>query len=254
MLLDVSCYTHVGGHAPNCDRLACSCGGRPFRLENGYGETAPQGGEPFVAVLCDGLNGVPGGADAAAWCVDKALELLPSGTPMKDGLAALDEAYRTQQWSQSVLAGACTTVIACSVMEDVCYWGGVGDSRFYHFSEGKLEHVSVDDSVAFEAYKNGETSYADIRLHPHRSVLRACVGDERPPKPHGDGFLLRPGDALLLCSDGFWQHVFETEMELDLCKSENAKDWLERMLIRLTMRSMLDGDNLTALTCLCEKI
>ena len=38
---------------------------------------------------------------------------------------------------------------------------------------------------------------------------------------------LYPGShAFLLCSDGFWECVLESEMELEFSKSNNAKEWL----------------------------
>ena len=86
-------------------------------------------------------------------------------------------------------------------------------------------------------------------MHPHRSRLTACIGEERAAQPHAEFFTLSPDDALLLCSDGFWQYVYETEMEIDLLKSCGAEDWLARMLIRLVHRSRLTGDNLTVLAC-----
>ena len=40
------------------------------------------------------------------------------------------------------------------------------------------------------------------------------------------------GDAFLICSDGFWEYVCETEMEADLLKSDSAEVWLKYMLKR----------------------
>ena len=56
---------------------------------------------------------------------------------------------------------------------------------------------------------------------------------------------LQPGDAFLLCSDGFWEYVLEEEMEVDLSKAGSAEDWADFMLVRLLNRVHGDYDNYT---------
>ena len=60
---------------------------------------------------------------------------------------------------------------------------------------------------------------------------------------------IEPGDAFLLCSDGFWEYVYETEMEIDLVKSRTAKEWMEYMVKRLLLRPAVERDNYTVLVC-----
>ena len=58
---------------------------------------------------------------------------------------------------------------------------------------------------------------------------------------------LSPGrHAFLLCTDGFWEYVYETEMEEELRAAVSAKDWLERMKHRLDGRADQANDNNTA--------
>jgi hypothetical protein len=58
---------------------------------------------------------------------------------------------------------------------------------------------------------------------------------------------LHPGDAFLLCSDGFWENIYETEMELDFAKSRQPSEWLSLLEIRLQERVSGSHDNYTAL-------
>ena len=50
----------------------------------------------------------------------------------------------------------------------------------------------------------------------------------------------------MLCTDGFWEYVFENEMEADLSRAENPDIWLKLMRERLTERIPADNDNNTA--------
>jgi hypothetical protein len=72
--------------------------------------------------------------------------------------------------------------------------------------------------------------------------LRACLDGEETAQ-------LSPGDAALVCSDGFWNYVFDFEMHNDLLKATSADGWLRLMLLRLVQRSYLDGDNVSVIAC-----
>jgi hypothetical protein len=56
----------------------------------------------------------------------------------------------------------------------------------------------------------------------------------------------------LLCTDGFWENVFEVEMELDLAKSRGPSDWLSHMQNRLQERVGISHDNYTAVAILAD--
>lgn len=231
-MLDVAVYMHAGGHAVNNDALCYE------RRERG-----------LCAALCDGLNGTGGGAQAADYCAQAMLERLLAEEEPREAILAAQRGLQQKQAASVALKAARTTACALSITGDACQWANVGDSRLYHFTGGALKRHSMDDSAAYAAFAAGETAYADLRLHPHRSRLTACLGEEQPPLPHEEAFTLAPGDALLVCSDGFWQYLYETEMEIDLAKAASADAWLRAMLLRLAYRSRMEGDNLSALCC-----
>ena len=88
----------------------------------------------------------------------------------------------------------------------------VGDSRAYLWRGGELRQLTDDHSVPGALLRQGKITPAEARDHPHRHVLYRCVGlkpglevDICPP------LALRPGDALLLCSDGLWDMLASTE-------------------------------------------
>lgn len=128
-------------------------------------------------------------------------------------------------------------------------WASSGDSRVYVFKQGEISSISTDDSAGQAAFERGDTDREGIRLWDGRGRLTACLGDERVPVPHEGTAQLAGGDALLVCSDGFWECVYDLEIATDLLKTTHAADWLTLMLIRLAQRSFMAGDNLTAVVC-----
>lgn len=89
----------------------------------------------------------------------------------------------------------------------------------------------------------------DIRGNEDRSQLLKVLGAESTLniKKRYQPIDIRTGDAFLICSDGFWEYVFETEMEMDLLKSDSAEIWLKYMLKRHILRAENKGDNYTAI-------
>jgi serine/threonine protein phosphatase PrpC len=64
--------------------------------------------------------------------------------------------------------------------------------------------------------------------------------------------VLQSGDSFLLCTDGFWEYVYEIEMEIDLSKSRTPAAWLEYMLKRHYARVPENCDNYTAVAVFIE--
>ncbi len=238
MAFDVASYTHPGRHEENQDAL-----------------WAHEGEGRVLACVCDGLGGMGGGAQAAQFCAEALLagaKALPEDTGPAE-LAALlgevHEAFLEEKHRRPALGPARSTAVLALLQNSRLVWANAGDSRLYLFGGMDLRAASEDHSAAYTEYRHGAISYGDIRMADTRSVLTACLGDERPFSAHSGEAELKPGDGVLLCSDGFWQYVLEGEMGIDLCKSRGAEDWLWLMLNRLVARSFLDGDNLSAVCC-----
>ncbi len=88
----------------------------------------------------------------------------------------------------------------------------VGDSRAYLWREGRLQQLTEDHSVPGALLKQGQITPEEAHDHPHRHVLYRCLGLK--PGVEVDIYptlALRPGDGLLLCSDGLWDMVYPVE-------------------------------------------
>jgi len=96
----------------------------------------------------------------------------------------------------------------------------------------------------------GNIPESAIRHHEDRSRLLRSLGEKVPARveiaePH---CTLVSGDSFLLCTDGFWEYVLETEMEADLAKSTGPDEWLQTIAVdRVLRRAPPQHDNLTAM-------
>ncbi len=207
-------------------------------------------------VLADGLGGHRDGADASALVVEAMLSNWEkgSGESMSERLAncvaQANQAVLEEQQKRGTIMKS--TVVALSLNEDKAAWAHVGDSRLYHITDGHIYHATQDHSVTYKKYLMGEITREAINFDEDRSSLLRAVGDVSRCLPSCgepvNGGLVSPGDAFLLCSDGFWEYLYDEEILVDCLKAESPQQWAELMLLRLLPRVRPGSDNLTLLT------
>lgn len=229
-MIATASYTDTGGRPHNEDtvRLAWQKGG-------------------LCLVVADGLGGHGGGGLASA----AAAEVICGGW---DGQVSEEALARLiQQAHQRVLSlqtRACamkTTVTALEADGRQAAWAHAGDSRIYHFVNGTLVFQSRDHSASQIAVMLGTITPDQIRFHVDRSRVYRALGQDGELKVESHGEALAPGHhAFLLCSDGFWEYVYEEEMAEDLAAAASPEDWLTRMRARLAARVPDNNDNNTA--------
>ena len=209
-----------------------------------------------VWVLADGLGGHDCGEVASETGATAAVQLVDEkGISLDDQfladiLSTANHSVIAKQAEDESLKGMRTTIVMAISDGSSVRYANVGDSRFYYFRNGFLEYQSEDHSVSALSAKLGDISYDDIRGDDDRNKLLKVLGNEEGLNVTlpDDIIPAQSGDAFLLCSDGFWEYVHEREMEIDLAKSANPKEWLHYMIKRIILRTHnIGNDNFTAI-------
>lgn len=203
-----------------------------------------------VFVLADGLGGHRKGEAASRMAVEIIMEALraldaPDETAVREAFLAANAAIMEKQ-AEPDCKGMKTTAVALHIIGNEAIWAHAGDSRLYHFSGG-VQAITKDHSVTYKKYLGGEIAYRDIRNDEDRSSLLCVLGGGKCVPEVSAARSLKPGDAFLLCSDGFWEYVQDEEMLIDLLKSDTPKEWIEYMLLRHIRRADARNDNYTAI-------
>jgi protein phosphatase len=106
-----------------------------------------------------------------------------------------------------------STLTMALVVGDRAVVANVGDSRTYLFRDGKLQRISKDHSLVMRLVELGHLREDEIYSHPQRNAVLRSLGDRAEPEIDLFQVRLRPGDALLLCSDGQWEMTRDPVME-----------------------------------------
>lgn len=229
-MLQIASYTDIGGRAGNEDCVRHTILGTGLCLVVADGLGGHGGGElastTTCRTICDGWNG----RSSPAILTD-----------------LFQAAHRNVTALQTTQCAMKSTAVTLTITEGRIAWAHVGDSRLYHFHENKLVFQTRDHSASQIAVMLGDITPDQIRFHEDRSRVLRALGQEGSLKVDAQEEPLTPGNhAFLLCTDGFWEYVLESEMETDLQQSSGPEDWLERMRSRLKRRIPNDNDNNTA--------
>lgn len=205
-------------------------------------------------VLADGLGGHGGGEVASQVAVDNILEsfkALPevSITAIKRYIEAGQDALIQRQEENPRLSSMRTTVVILLTDIKSVIWAHLGDSRLYYFRSGSLQVQTKDHSVPQALVDAGDITSRQIRFHEDRNRLLRVMGKKGELRPNIEQQLysIQKGDAFLLCTDGFWESITETEMEIELTKSDCPSVWVRRMENRILDCAQRDLDNYSAI-------
>lgn len=137
------------------------------------------------------------------------------------------------------------TFVALIVRRNYAIWAHAGDSRLYHFRGDRLLHRTEDQTYAAYLRAEGreqEAADAERRL---KHMLVSALGLKRPPNLIvNEAPALQVGDTFVLCSDGLWTYLPDSEMGsiVSRCSPREASDELIRLARE---RARGQGDNLS---------
>jgi PPM family protein phosphatase len=213
-----------GGREKNEDRM-------------GYCYTRDAG----LFALADGMGGHPEGEVASQLALQTLAAMFQRDCKptLPDPLRFLHESivsghhqllrYATQK---ALIDTPRTTVVACLLQGNAAYWAHCGDSRLYLVRGDKMIARTRDHS--YSELQQTMSQVVPMGDRFNRNVLFTCLGS--PGKPVVDTvgpLLMQAGDRLLLCSDGLWGTVSDSEITDQLASlplSDSVPELVEQAL------------------------
>jgi protein phosphatase len=112
------------------------------------------------------------------------------------------------------LRGMGTTLVCASFDEgaESVIIGHVGDSRAYLLRQGRIRQLTEDHSLLNDYIKMKKLTPEEIENFPHKNVIVRALGMKETVQVDVRYEPPRPGDVILLCSDGLSGMVSDEEM------------------------------------------
>jgi serine/threonine protein phosphatase PrpC len=133
-----------------------------------------------------------------------------------------------------------TTVVACLLQGNAAYWAHCGDSRLYLVRGDKLVARTRDHSYSELAHTMSQVVPLPDKVN--RNVLFTCLGSPgRPVVDTAGPLLVRPGDKVMLCSDGLWGSVSDPIIT-DILATHPISDALADDVFASTIQASLGGE------------
>jgi protein phosphatase len=245
--------------------------------EDRYSVTAYQleseGTPALLAVVADGIGGHLAGevaADLTTETIVKSLAASSGLEPIPQLRSAVKEAARAVSRAAQETpdyGGMGSTVAVAWIIGARLYVASIGDSRIYLIRRGRLRQITTDHTWVYEAIRHNIISPEEAQGHPNAHVLLRHIGGDQIPEPDmrfrlspndsdsraiaNQGFRLRSGDKLLLCSDGLTDLVEDSEIReallghppdeavshlVDLARSRGGYDNITAVLLAVPTR------------------
>ncbi|MGI5971994.1 MAG: Stp1/IreP family PP2C-type Ser/Thr phosphatase [Oscillospiraceae bacterium] len=199
---------------------------RPQNQDSFLIELLPETGQA-LCVVCDGMGGARGGNVAsglasAVFIEEARRRLRPELKPQKmesllqEAVNAANSAVWRKSHESADYTGMGTTLVALLSSGDRIAVINVGDSRAYLISSKGISLITRDHSLVADMVRRGELTPEEARVHPNRNLITRALGTGQSVK--GDFFSmdLRPGENILLCTDGLSNMLSDQEILFDV--------------------------------------
>jgi len=204
-------------------------------------------------VVLDGMGGANAGDIASQTARDAIHDFVAQRRASMEPKALLEAAIQygsAAVWNAAQQVrerhGMGTTVVACLIVDAKrAIIGHVGDSRAYLLRHGRMQSLTRDHTIVEELVDRGALPAEEAERHPYKNVLSRNLGAKPETRVDMLDLEIKPGDRVLLCSDGLYGYA-STEAMQYLLGSGDAPENVARDLIDLALRGG-GGDNVSTI-------
>lgn len=204
------------------------------------------GSFPNLYIVADGMGGHKAGDKASSFAVERFVTLSEEVLAehpfylMKELLARVNQELVSLAGQREEYEGMGTTFVAATIQQDQLYVMNLGDSRLYLMSD-RLSQITKDHSLVEELVRSGQLTKEEARIHPQKNLITKALGAEIQVEPDFFQVDLKPGDRILLCSDGLSNMVADDEMERILSQAVSPDQAVPKLIDRANEQGGLDN-------------
>jgi PPM family protein phosphatase len=210
---------------------------------------------PHLLLLADGMGGAAAGEVASSAAIQVIRRLDKADITGEDMMEALAGAVHRANERLSEMVeedpereGMGSTVTALLFDGQQFGLAHLGDSRAYRMRDGVLTQLSHDHTFVQSLVDEGRISREEAFSHPHRNLILRVLDGRADSDPDLEMLDARPGDRLLLCSDGLPDYV--NDQVIAAAMAEGTPD---SVVVDLITRALEAGSN-DNVTCIVADV
>lgn len=212
--------------------------GKKRKLNEDYVFTSgePIGNLSNVFIVADGMGGHKAGDYASKYTVETIVAQIQKSfekNPVKILSKAIEIAnahIRAKSKEDESLEGMGTTVVAATLMGKYLQVANVGDSRLYVVNDG-IKQITRDHSLVEEMVRMGGIDRVQARNHPDKNIITRAIGVSDKVEVDFFSVELKPGDVVLMCSDGL-TNMLEDEVIREILHQEGTLEAKAEELVK----------------------
>jgi protein phosphatase len=205
-------------------------------------------GVDALIVVCDGMGGHAAGHLASSIAAETVANSLArddaKGTDperlRKAAAAANAAVYETAQ-QNTAWSGMGSTMVVVAIDNSELALLNVGDSPAYLFRRGEARLISQDHSWPAEQVRLGVIKPDEAKDHPMKHRLTRAIGVWDSIQAYTDRLHLKPGDQVVLCSDGVETAGVSVEEMRQLLSGDDLDAGVRRVIARCRERGAPDN-------------
>ena len=127
------------------------------------------------------------------------------------------------------MKGMGTTLVICTIHDNVLTVANVGDSRLYVVNQ-EIRQITKDHSLVEEMVRMGEMDKETARNHRDKNIITRAIG--AVPEVDVDFFEINldPEDEILMCTDGLTNMVEDADIRNIMLSQRDIAEQAERLV------------------------
>ncbi len=190
---------------------------------------------PNLFIVADGMGGHKAGDFASRYTVDNFVSRVRESSG-KDTVDIIDDAVT---WVNTALlekagespdyTGMGTTLVVATVIDNMLKVANVGDSRLYIVGKD-IRQITRDHSLVEEMVSLGEIDRKAARTHKRKNIITRAIGGDAKVEAEMFCVELKPGDKILMCSDGLSNMIEDEDIFKIIKDSPEIEEAAERLI------------------------
>lgn len=190
---------------------------------------------PNLFVVADGMGGHKAGDIASRFTVENLVTLIRESKE-KDLISIINNAISDvngklfDKARESVdYEGMGTTLVVATISDKLLKVANVGDSRLYIVGDD-ITQITRDHSLVEEMVSLGKLDRKAARTHEKKNYITRAIGGEKNVDAEMFSVDLKPGDRIIMCTDGLSNMVEDNDILNIVKRSDSLEEAVEGLI------------------------